>query len=258
MPGTDDGTKKIAPVDEPTKPDAPAKPDTPADGGKKGEEKLYLGKYKSAEEAEKGHSDLEKKLGSQGQELGALRNEVAQNRAAQAEKAKTDKETPATDYDAKLNEIYEKLEAGDISVTEAVKQSNSLTAEMTMAKAVAVSDKRTQDLLLDKDAEAAETDWHKTYSDYNEVVASGVLQPFMDKNPILVDETVAYFQYKADQRFEEGKAEAERIAKGADEADTVVKETGVANKTPTRQDPISDDKMLASQMETLKKIRGQA
>jgi len=262
MPGTkdDEGTKKVAPVDEPNNKDAPAKPDKQPDEGKKKEEQTF-GQFKTAEELAKGYSDLEKKFGTQGKELGTLRNEVAQHRAALAERDKADKQKqePITDYDAKLNEIYEKLEVGDISVTEAVKQSNALTAEMTMAKAVAESNKRTQEILIDKDAETAESEWHRDHPDYAEVVASGVLQPYIDKNPILVDETVAYFQYKADQRFEEGKAEAERIAKGADIADTVVKEPGgLAPRTPTRQEPLSEDKMLAAQMETLKKMRGQA
>jgi len=260
MPGTkDDGTKKIAPVDEPIKPDAPVKPDkSGGDDGDKG--KQTFGQFKSAEELEKGYTDLEKKFGAQGKELGTLRSEVAQHRAAQAEadKAEKDKQLPATDYDAKLNEIYEKLEAGDISVTEAVKQSNSLTAEMTLVKATVESNKRTQALLFDKDAETAETEWHKDYPDYKEVVASGVLQPYIDKNPILIDETIAFFQYKADQRFEDGKLEAEKIAKGADIADTVVKEPGVTTKTPTRQEPLSGDKLLNTQLETLKKMRGQA
>jgi len=259
MPGTkDDGTKKIAPVDEPTAKAPETKPDTPATEAKP-EEKLILGKYKSSDDLAKAHTELENRLGTQGKELGTLRNEVAQHRAAQAEAGKKETKEPATDYDAKLNEIYEKLEAGDISVTEAVKQSNSLTAEMTMAKAVTESNRRTQELLIDKDAESAESEWHKTYPDYADVVASGELQPYIDKNPILIDETVAYFQFKADQRFEEGKAEAEKIAKGADIADTVVKEPGgLTPRTPTRQEPLSEDKMLAAQMETLKKIRGQA
>ena len=234
-------------------------PATPAaEPGK--DEELILGKYKSSEDLEKAYTELEKKHGTQGQELGTLRGEVAQHRAtqAEAEKAEKDKQPPATDYEAKLNEIYDKLEAGDISVTEAVKQSNSLTAEMTMASAIAESDKRTQALLLDKDAETAESDWHTQHPDYNEVVASGVLQPYIDKNPILVDETVAYFQYKAEQSFEDGKLEAEKIAKGAELADTVVKEPGATTKTPTRQEPLSDDKVVASQMERLKQIRGQA
>ena len=68
----DDGTKKIAPVDEPTA-KAPAKPDTPVDDGKK-EEKLILGKYKSAEDLAKAHTELEGKLGTQGTDLGLLRN----------------------------------------------------------------------------------------------------------------------------------------------------------------------------------------
>lgn len=264
MPGENDnkdkGTTRVAPVDAPNTSAPATKQDTPDDKGKSAEEKLLFGKYKTPEDAEKGFKELEKKHGDQGRELGTLRQKVAQYEAERAESAKKSAQTrpPETDYEAKLNTIYDQLENGDISVTEALKQSNALTAEMTRQETLNMAGQRTQELLLDKDAEAAEKQWHKDYPDYQEFVESGQAQEYMKKNPILVDETIAYFQFKADQRFEEGKAEAERIAKGADLADTVVKEPGVSpQRKPTRQKPLSNDELVNEQMNTLKRIRGE-
>ena len=265
MPGKNDdnkdkGTTRVAPVDAPNSP-APEKKDTPDDKVQKPEEKLLFGKYKSNEEAEKGFKELEKKHGDQGRELGTLRQKVAQYESEKAEQAKktSEQKPPGTDYEAKLSEIYDKLESGDISVTEALKQSNTLTAAIARQQTLDEAGKHTRDLLLDKDAEVAEKQWHKDYPDYQEFVESGQAQEYMKKNPILIDETIAYFQFKADQRFEEGKAEAERIAKGADPADTVVKEPGApVQRKPVRQKPLSDDELVTEQMNTLKKIRGEA
>ncbi len=267
MPGKDDdnkdkGTTKVAPVDAPNTPAPDKKQDTPVDEDKQSQaEKLFIGKYKSPEEAEKGFKELEKKYGDQGRELGALRQKTAQYESEKAEAAKktAQQKPPETDYDAKLNEIYQKLEDGDISVTEALKQSNALTAQITQQQTLDAAGQHTRELLLDKDAEAAEAQWHKDYPDYQEFVESGQAQDYMKKNPILIDETIAYFQWKSDQRFEEGRAEAERIAKGADLADTVVKEPGVSpQRKPSRQKPLSGDELLNEQMSTLKRIRGEA
>jgi len=257
---TDEDGKKIAPVDMPTPAKAPAT-DKPAEGGDS-DAKIF-GKFKTPEELGKAYTDLENRFGTQGKELGSLRksnallaDELTKHKSA-AEKA-TAKKEPETDYEAKLNDIYTQLEGGEISVLEAIKQSNALTAEMTMAQSMTMANKRTQELLSDKDAEAAEKQFLKDNPDYEELVASGKLQPFIDANPLLVDETIAYFQYKAEERFEAGKAEAERIAKGTENADKVLKTPGSQiQRTPTRQQkPLTDAELEAKQSQTIDKMRG--
>lgn len=263
---TDEDGKKIAPVDMPT-PKAPTT-DKPEDKGGDKDAKVLAGKFKTPEELEKAYTDLENKLGAQGKELGSLRkthalltDELSKKKGADADKDK--KAEPATDYDAQLADISARLEAGDISVAEAIKQSNALTAEMTMAQALNVANKRTQELLTDKDADAAEKQFLKDHPDYEELVASGELQPFIDANPMLVDETIAYFQYKAqkahDEGFEKGKEESERIAKAGDEADKVLKSPGTpVQRTPARQKPLTEAELEAKQNDTLNKMRGAA
>jgi len=258
---TDEDGKKIAPVDMPT-PSAPDK-DKPGKGEGDKDTKVFAGKFKSPEDLEKAYTDLENKLGAQGKELGSLRkthallaDEFSKNKS-EAENAKAE---PKTDYEAQLGEIYSQLEAGDISVTEAIKQSNALTAEMTMAQSMTMANKRTQELLADKDAEAAERKFLEDHEDYEELVASGQLQPFIDANPLLVDETIAYFQYKAKEAFEKGKEESERIAKAGDDADKVLKPSAgtPTARTPARQKPLSETELEAKQSATIDKMRGVA
>ena len=154
-------------------------------------------------------------------------------------------------------DIYAKVEAGDLSVTDAMRQSNDLTAEMTMGIAINAAGKRTEELLLDKDATAAEAQWHKDYPDYDEVVQSGALQEIISKSPMLIDETVAYFIYKGDQKFEEGQTKAEELAKNAAIADSVEKGPGAQMRTPVRQSgsKMSDIELVNSQMKTLQDFR---
>ena len=178
------------------------------------------------------------------------------------------------DYDNGLDDIYAKMESGDLSVADALKQSNALTAEMTMGVAINAAGKRTEELLLDKDATAAEAQWHKDYPDYDEVVRSGVLQPYIDKSPMLIDETVAYFQWKAGKKFEEGKTGKKPLTeselKGVQTRQEplsnnellnsqmdMLRKIRMENHRPTRQEPLSDDELLNSQMDALRKIRGQ-
>ena len=259
MPGTkDDGTKNVAPVDAPNKTD-PVK-DTPV-VDKDAKTEPIFGKYKTMDDAEKGHKELESTLGKQGTELAALRQKVA---ASQQAAAPAGGEKPAgqqakdADYQTRLDDIYSKIESGDLSVSDGIRQSNALTAEMTMGVAINAAGKRTEELLLDKDATAAESQWHKDYPDYDEVVRSGALQPYIDKSPMLIDETVAYFQFKGDQKFEEGRSKAEEMAKNAAIADSVVKGPGAQiRRTPTRQpgSQLSERDLKASQLKALEDYR---
>lgn len=265
MPGTkkDDGTKKVAPVDQPNNPDLDK--GTPDKEEGKEQEPIF-GRYKSMEDAEKGFKELESKLGKQGDELSDLRTKVTSfQEAARAAAEKKGETTQADknalkasedDYQTKLQKIYDDLKEGDMSFDEALEKSNALTAEATLALATEAAGKRTQEILLDRDAEAAEAQWNKDHPDYAEVVKSGVLKPYIDKNPVLIDETVAYFMYKGDQKFEEGRTKAEEEAKNAAIADSVVKGPG-AHRIPTRQtgSKMSEKQLLDSQLKRLEEYR---
>ena len=76
---------------------------------------LYFGKYKTLEEAEKAHGELERKLGQQGNEVGELRRRAEQAEqqaqlAAALEKladASSKKDEPEKDFQAWVQEVAE-------------------------------------------------------------------------------------------------------------------------------------------------------
>ena len=172
-----------------------------------------------------------------------------------------------TDQD-QLQEVYQKLEDGVIPVTEAIKQSSILTAKIATEGAVDAAGKRTRDIFINKDVQAAHSKFHEDNPDYTEVVESGKLQPYIDKNPLLVDNTIAYFQYKADQRGFKGEEKdksktVEESEKGkkflsgdALEAEQMRTVLNMRDRRPTRQEPITLPEIEAQQMITLQKMRG--
>ncbi len=153
------------------------------------------------------------------------------------------------DQQTQLDEIYSKLEAGDISVPEVIKQSNALTAEITAKEVLAGANKRSEEIQGERDFETAEKKFLGDHPDYEELVASGTLQPFIDANPLLVDETIAYFQYKAKEAFEKGK-----------EGSGVVKEVQMGSfpRTPRRRStPLSPEEIERRQFQIVKQMRGE-
>jgi len=168
-----------------------------------------------------------------------------------------------------LQKVYQKLEDGGISIAEALKQSNALTAEITTKEAINLADQRTREVLMNKDIEAARAKFHEDHPDYSEIVASGKLQSYIDKNPMFLDETIAYFQYKADQEFKRGEEEVKETSKKKEktankpltepELEAVQMETVIKMKEsrPTRQAPLSESEIEKQQLETIKRMRGE-
>jgi hypothetical protein len=130
-----------------------------------------------------------------------------------------------------LDTIYDKLETGDISITDALKQSNILTGKIATEQTVDMFNQQTREALFEKDVQAAEKQWHKDYPDYQEFVESGQAQEYMARNPMIIDEPIAYFQWKADKRVETGKSESK------------TKEPAGAGKKFLNQDEIEGEQM---------------
>jgi hypothetical protein len=159
------------------------------------------------------------------------------------------------DHESQLNEIYQKLQDGDISVPEAIKQSNELTAEITAREVLSGVNKHTEELTGEKDFKTAEKKFLDDHPDYEELVASGKLQPFIDANPMLVDETLAYFQYKAqaahDEGFEKGKAGKQPVSESGNRS---------FRRTPKRMEKplnLSESEMFDRQMKIVGRMRGE-
>lgn len=259
--GKTEDDRKIAPVDKPVVKTPATEKDTSP------EDKPILGKFKSQEDLEKAYTELEQKDGTRKKEIGDLRkshglltDEVTQFRTAQSEaQLKAEEDTSKTDFEAQLKEIETKLEDGDLKIPEALRLQAKIVTEMTLASALPIMDKRTKELLAEKEVDTAETQFYKDFPDYEEVVASGVLNEIMAKHPGIVDETVAYAFYKGEQRFEDGKVEAERIAEGSDRAGKLMKESDTPVSTePVRKESLSEGDLVKHQLGTLAKIRGKA
>jgi len=257
---SDDKTKeegKIAPVDAPTK-TAPATTDKAADTTTTDTEPI-LGKFKSQEDLVKAYTELESKHGKQSTQVSQLRNDqtVLADKLARAEAAKAAGEAPKTDYEAALKDIRTQVDDGTISISEGMEAQGKLITEMTMAKTLSAAEQKTQQLLLDKDAQAAEMQWHKDFPDYQEFVESGLAQEYMAKSPMLIDETIAYFMHKESQATKKGMEMQEKLAKRTETTKKVLDEPGgPASRTPTRQAPMSDDELEAQQLATIAKMRG--
>lgn len=177
----------------------------------------------------------------------------------------------STDHETKLAEVYDKLESGDCTVSEAIREASALNTQIAVSQARNAIEQHTQRVFQHRDAEAARSKFHEDHPDYEEVLSSGVLQPYIDKNPLLIDETLAYFQYKADQRFQEGKTEtrpgtkepagANADKKYLDQNEIEVEQMrtieNMQDRRPRRREPVSEDEVLQSQLDRLKVIRGE-
>ena len=211
--------------------------------------------YDSPEALAEAYQNLETKLGTQGNELGTER--AAKNTALQeietlktaAAEAKTE-EGPDSGYEAELADIYKQLDAGDITVEDAMKQSNSLTAEVAAQKGAEKATEGFETTLRERDSKEIEDKFLKDHPDFNELRASGKLEPIKGESA-MHDDFSAYFAFKEALAFEEGKKEAVKLAAGDEGTQTVLTKPGeTIQQKNVPITPLSDteaqDSMLAA------------
>jgi len=212
--------------------------------------------YESPEALAEAYASLERKLGEQGNELGTERaaknaalEELDGLRAAQATSAE---ESPAgSDYEAQLADIHKQLADGDLSVEDAMRQSNTLTAEMAAEKAVQQATEVFENTLLDRDAKGIQDDFEKAHPDYTELRDSGKLAPIKAESP-MHDDFSAYFALKATTAKEEGKAEAANLAAGDEGTKTVLTKAGESiQKENIPKTPLSDTEVEDSMLKAM-------
>lgn len=209
--------------------------------------------YESPEALATAYQNLEGKLGEQGTELGSLRaakkvleEQIETERTAT--EAREDKE-PATDYETKLQEIYDELTAGDITVEAALKQSNALTAEAAALKATEAAAQTLEDTLKERDAKAVHKEFLKDHPDYEEIRKSGKLESIKQESGGMHDDFSAYFALKATTAKEEGMAEAARLAAGDEKTQTVLTKPGESiQQTNKPKSPLSEGDLEASML----------
>lgn len=203
--------------------------------------------YESPEALADAYQNLESKLGEQGNELGterAAKNaalaEIDGLKATAAETAKASQPSAEGDYESQLADIYKQLDAGDMSVEEAMQKSNTLTAEMAAQKAVQEATQGFESTLQDRDAKGIQDQFLKDHPDFAELRDSGKLEPIKGQSP-MHDDFSAYFALKATTAKEEGKTEAAKLAAGDEATKTVLTKPGESIQQENKpQTPLSD------------------
>jgi len=210
--------------------------------------------YESPEALAAAYQSLESKLGEQGDELGQLRTttKTLTEQLTSMQEAARKEGSPGeatTTYESQLADIYKQLEDGDLSIEQAMQQSNALTAEMAAEKAVAKASESFQTTLQERDAEGLQKQFLKDHSDFTTLRDSGKLEPFKQEYGGMHDDFSAYFAYKAAEAFENGKAEAARLAAGDTATKTVLTKAGESiTQTNKQKTPLNDAEMEASML----------
>ena len=239
---------------------------TPGEG-KGGEAPLILGKYKTQDDLVKAHTDLQSKLGEQGNRIGSLEKQVELANQLLTKKSETGSPAQAGDrmaeIDRKLNEVEEKANVGDLTSGEAAKQAALLAAE----KATLISQKQFQEAMKSQQIDKMHTDFKAQHPDFQQLVDSGELEKL--KPGTMHDNYSAYFAYKVNQAQQEGKVAADNAyKKGMDEgtklkagvapAGRVLSKPGEtvrqANKQP--EAPLSSNDLSAGMLSVLQNARG--
>jgi len=107
------------------------------------------------------------------------------------------------DHEGKLATIYQQLNDGDISVEDAMQQSNALTAEATSKKAVEQAEKNIQTILQERDAREVQDKFLKDHPDFVQLKDSGAFESIKQEAGGMHDDFSAYFAYKAEHPEEE-------------------------------------------------------
>jgi len=248
----------------------PKTPDTPAK--EEGEPKLLAGKYKTMEDFEAGHTDLENRFGTQTVEVGELRNQIGNLTgkllnvidrvgAPEGGQPETPQGDTQADIDAEFAEVQKKVEAGDMSTGEALAETRRITTREAMAQA--------QETVLEmnahRDAETATQNFLKKYPDYEEVANSGALDDILAEDPT-ADTVTAYHANRArlamadreqaiKEAYDKGKDEQAKAEEGVRGTQTVLDQPGTEIARTNKTGPLTDSQMEDSMMGSISKLR---
>lgn len=217
-------------------------------------EKL-LGKFNSPEEMATSYKELEDTLGRQGTELGSLRKQIG---AMSADKAEAEEQLgqPLPNFEELRSTIEDKVEEGEISVSEGMTQMAALVQQETEAaledKFTAYDQKRSADDQYNK--------FIDTNPDFLEMEQNGALADEMATNP-MHDKFSAYFAVRAKidatAAYEKGKEDTLKISKGAEGTRLVLsKPGGEAREVVAPKKGMNDSDKIAGMMSVLQVARG--
>lgn len=217
--------------------------------------------YGSPEELAKAYTSLEKKLGSQGSEVGELRkqNQLLMRQMEQAldkQKAtETQQQAPKTDYEALMADIKTKVDSGDLSIEEALFQSNQITAQMAEERALSKAEQFMSQQLQQRDAQSIQKDFLKENPDFLELQQSGALEQVKASNP-LHDDLSAYYALQAQQAYERGKMEQAALKEGAARTDKVLTKPGSTIRQENKKRPSNPSEMKKAMLAALQSAGG--
>lgn len=191
-------------------------------------------------------------IGKQSQEIGALRAKLED----------MTKPPPGPSDDEVLNNLYRKMDDGEIDIAEGMKQALAINSNLTAAKVM-------QDLQKQREQEEVSKlhgDFFSKNPDYEQVVQSGVLKPYLEADP-MADAYTAYHQFKADERIKgiqadyeqkilAAKEEGAKLAKGSEAAGKVIGKQGSTSLAPQVNKPFKNtQEASAAMLETLRQMR---
>ena len=252
-------------VEEQDTAEAPADVTPPAEEQQPGESKAdYETRYKELQRKFGEHSNIVGELRKQNQMLMQEVEGIKQQSAKREEAARN--MPPPTDYEKMLSDIAAKAEEGEISLQEALIQSNKITREWSKAEAerekqsiIEQARGEVQSLLSEKDAQRVVDKFHESNPDFTAMRDSGEFDRLKAEDPLL-DDLSAFWKAKAlaaEQaaalKFEEGKKDALRVAAGSEKAGKVLADPGKSMQTQQKpRGPAGERDIKASMLAALK------
>lgn len=211
-------------------------------------EKLYANKYKSPEDLEKAYISLQSKIGQRANELSELRtsnqqlSEQVSKIAQMYEQQQQQEAAPAVDYNEQANQIYKAVDTGEIELGEGLRRLDEIRqnqyAEISKNQGEAVLTEMQAAYQADlraRDEQKMIDEFHKKEPRFREFAESGAMEELMSSNP-MHNELSAYYEWKAQQAFEDGRKQEEKVRSGSAPAKRVSGAPGSAIKdVPQKQ-----------------------
>lgn len=242
--------------------------------GENKDDKVYAGRFKTPEDMEKSYTELEQKMSEQGDEVGTLRKEKETllgllEKQQQAPNATPEEKQEAEDLTAKLQEISQKVEDGDLTISEGMLQTSQITQQIATKNTLASMETMQQQ----KAFESSRAKFAQDNPDFFEMQESGALDEIKGQLPGFHDDISAFYAKKAldsqaalgaaveaarQEGFEAGKAEMAKVASGDQNTRKVLQKPGntakdIGTKTPGSY---SQTEMRQSGLAALQAVRG--
>lgn len=215
-----------------------------------------------AGQADDATAKFEKMLEASQQMIGKQSSEIGELRA-KLDEMNTPKEPEGPSEDQQLQDIYAKMDSGEIEIADGMRQAMQINSQLTTKQVMDQVAQQQEQNEISK----VQTKFLEDNPDYNQVVQSGALEPYMKSDP-MADEYVAFVRYKADQdkqalqqEYEEkikaAKEEGAKMAKGAEGAGKVLGRQGGSAQAPQapKRPWNNNQEASAAMMETLKGMR---